>query len=42
MSKDCNECGGKMIFYDGSFQHEPKFICINCGLEKLCEEIKWF
>jgi len=35
MSEYCPKCKeGKMVFYDGSFEHEPKEVCNVCGYEK--------
>lgn len=33
MSKYCEKCKSKILFYDGSLEHEPKEVCE-------CEEIE--
>ena len=27
MSEYCDKCKEKRVFYDGSFEHNPKFVC---------------
>ncbi len=39
MSKICEKCkNGKMVFYDGSQEHEPIEVCNNCGFERKPED----
>ena len=40
MGINCKKCKGKMVFYDGSLEHEPKWVCNNCGLELVELDIK--
>jgi len=47
MGIDCPKCKeGKLVFYDGGFEHDPKYVCNVCGYEtddpneKLVKRIK--
>lgn len=32
MSEICPKCkNGRLTFYDGAFEHEPREVCDNCG-----------
>ncbi len=38
MSKICPKCNnGKLVFYDGGLEHNPKYACVNCDYEKEVE-----
>ena len=31
MGETCKKCKkGKLVFYDGAFEHNPRFVCSNC------------
>jgi transposase-like protein len=41
MGIDCPKCSkGNLVFYDGAFEHEPIWVCNNCGYKTINPDAK--